>query len=228
MSSTIQNLLDKVLQDGARSSKFECHITFKSSNLYVDDFYALVKTSQFPGKTQDIIDFKFKGRSVPLKGQVKYDGTWTCTFYLTQDHKLKKAFEDWIESLDQVHNIKEVSSNVDIAQQKNSEGYTSILNIYQMDFHGEEITAVYELHNVFPKSVSNVDIDYSSVGSILEFTVEFAYSFYNVKVQKSQDGTFADELKNKTQEKISNGVNNIKSTLAGGTKEVVSTIKSFF
>ena len=61
MSSAIQNLLDNVVQDGARSTKFECHINFKSPILYSDDIYALVKTSQYPGKTHDVIDFKFKG-----------------------------------------------------------------------------------------------------------------------------------------------------------------------
>ncbi len=225
MSSSIQNLLDSVVQDGARSTKFECHINFNSPNLYIDNIFALVKTSQFPGKTHDVIDFKFKGRSTPLKGQVKYDNTWTCTFYMTQDHKLKGAFENWIESLDQKHNIKNIGKKIDDAQYFNDlVGYSTILKIMQMDFTGNDTTAVYELFNVFPKSVSAVDVDYSGVGEILEFTVEFAYSYYNLSFEKTQDGTFVDDLKDKAQEKVSNVVDSAKGALASG----VSSVKSFF
>lgn len=223
MSSTIQNLLDNALQDGARGSKFECFISFASPKLYTEDTKVLVKTSQFPGKTHDVIDFKFKGRSVPIKGQVKYDNTWSCTFYLEQDHKLKKAFEDWIESIDQQHNIKEVSDSVFGAQGYNDQsGYTTILKIYQMDFHGEEQTAQYELFNAFPKSVSSVDVDYSSVGQILEYTVEFAYSYYNLLNIKSEDGTFTDELSGKKEDK------GLLGSITDALSNPLGAIKSLF
>lgn len=216
MSSKIQNLLDLALQDGARSTKFECQINFKSPMLFGNnkEIVALVKTSQFPGKSHEIIDFKFKGRTAPIKGQVKYENTWACTFYLSQDHKLKKAFDEWIESLDQRHNIKNISQDVYVAQSTNdSEGYFTSFSIEQKDFHGDQTTAIYELFNVFPKSVSSVEIDYSAVGQILEFTVEFAYSFYNIKVEKTTNGTFADDLSAKGKAAISDGVQSIKDGL---------------
>ena len=229
MSSTIQNLLDIAVQDGARSSKFDVNINFNNSMLYNGDISTLVKTTNYPGKTHEVIDFKFKGRSIPLKGQVKYDNSWSCTFYLTQDHKLKNGFEDWIESLDQKHNIKYVSSKIDRAQASNeANGYTSMLTINQLDFHGNESTAEYRLYNVFPKSVSSIDIDYSTVGEILEFTVEFGYSYYDLLMQKNDDGTFADELKSKGIEKIQTGVSTVKTTFANKVKDVFEYQKSLF
>lgn len=187
MSSVIQNLLDNTLGDGARSAKFECVVSFPESALFpnVQDVLPLTKTSQFPGKSHEVIEMKYKGRTIPIKGQVKYDNTWSCSFYLTQDHALKEAFENWVEAIDQVHNMSpELSSKVKGAQAThNGSGYTTDMKITQMDFHGEEKKVTYTLHNVFPKSVSSLDVDYSEVGTVLEVAVEFSYSYYDVKIE---------------------------------------------
>lgn len=198
MSSVIQNLIQSTLKDGARSTKFECVVLFASPVFSGGDMAVLVKTSQFPGKSHDVIDFKYKGRSIPLKGQTKYDNTWTCTFYLTEDHELKKGFEDWIESLDQQHNIKDVSYDVWMAQNfyKTSE-YTSTMSIYQLDFTGENQRVAYHMMYAFPKSVSMIEVDYSAVGTLLEYTVEFSYAYYDTENMLGTDGNFIDGLKNK-------------------------------
>ena len=215
MSSVIQNLLDNVIGDGARSSKFECFINIGRESLIENEAenYVMVKTSQFPGKTHETIDLKFKGRSIPVKGQTKYDNTWTCTFYLTQDHKLKKAFEEWIESIDQVHNLRNIESGsrVGKAQVANQEGYTTWMKIAQLDFDGSQETCVYELYDVFPKSVSAVEVDYSATGTILEFTVEFSYSHYRAFTEKDPNsGSFVDEFKDKIQDQIDNAVGSVQ------------------
>jgi len=218
MSSVIQNMLDGVIGDGARSSKYECFIAFNRTGLFrkESDVYAFVKTSQFPGKSHEVIDFKYKGRTIPIKGQTKYDNTWTCTFYLTEDHRLKKAFEDWIESIDQVHNIAEtVSSDVYAAQKANNDnGYETSMKIAQLDFHGTQETVVYELVHIFPKSVSAVEVDYSSVGTILEFTVEFSYAYFNSYTTKTNLGSFVDDIKGKAQGYLSEIVGDIKEKIA--------------
>lgn len=190
MSSVVQNILNNVIGDGARSTKFDCMINFNGTGLFAaeNDIYAHVKTSQFPGKTHDVIDLKFKGRTIPVKGQTKYDNTWSCTFYMTEDHALKVAFENWIESLDQVHNIKYVDGKVKGAQGVNNSGYAGTLHIAQMDFHGSEQCVVYTLNHCFPKSVTAVDVDYSDVGVITEFTVEFSYAYYDTVITKSGGG----------------------------------------
>lgn len=223
MASVIQNLLDTVVGDGARSTKFECFINFVYPGTFENekDLYALVKTSQFPGKSHDVIDLKFKGRTIPIKGQTKYDNTWSCTFYLTQDHKLKKSFEDWIESIDQKHNIKSISNMTKFLQSENERlGYVTNMKIAQMDFHGSQETVIYELFNVFPKSVSAVDVDYSATGTVLEFTVEFSYSHFNTYVDKTDIGTFVDELKDKAQGEINNAVGSVESKVTSVFKKL--------
>lgn len=238
MASFVQNMLDGIIGDGARSSKFECFINFADSRLISSErnIYALVKTSQFPGKSHDVIDLKFKGRTIPVKGQVKYDNTWTCTFYTTKDHELKKALEDWIESLDQQHNVMPVSEEVYAAQQKNNvivgDGYTSTLRIAQMDFNGSDETIIYELYHCFPKSVSAIDVDYSSVGTISEFTVEFSYAYYTSKKAETSLLSIAEDLKTSSYMAISNLTASAKQRVSSAfnnlTGRAISSLHSEF
>lgn len=224
MSSVVQNILENVIGDGARSTKFDCMINFNGTGLFAaeNDIYALVKTSQFPGKSHDVIDLKFKGRTIPVKGQTKYDNTWTCTFYMTQDHALKVAFENWIESLDQVHNIKRVNSDVYRAQRANNSGYAGMMHIAQMNFHGDQQCVLYTLNHCFPKSVSAVDVDYSDVGKITEFTVEFSYAYYDTYTSKSQSGNFVDELVKTAR----SGLNDISGLIKGAMVSLISEATS--
>ena len=223
MSSVIQNLLHQSLGDAARSTKFECVINFDNALGSNEDGRSLkyhVKTSQFPGKSNEVIDLKFKGRTIPIKGQVKYDNTWSCTFYLSEDHSTKTLFENWIESLEQVHNFLNAGQRLDdsVEMAKQSNQYTSELQIEQKDFHGEETTSVYILHNAFPKSVSSVDVDYSSTGSILEFTVEFSYSHYSVvsssQVNTNQIESAVDDIQKTITEKVEEYKGNIGRAVA--------------
>ena len=223
MASTIQNILHNTIGDGARASKFECYIMFSNPALgpATEEILYLTKTSQFPGKTHTPIELKYKGRTIPIKGQVQYENTWSCTFYLTENHKLKRDFEVWLEALDQVQNLSNsLPSDVKSTQAYHSaNGYVVDLKIAQMDFHGYEQNVVYVLRNAFPKSISAVEVDYSQVGTVLEFTVEFSYSHYDCYLEKNGSGSFADEIKSTAQGLIDDVLGLVKNKI----NEIVST-----
>lgn len=237
MPAHIQNLIDSVLGDGARAAKFEVDLIFTNSTLFPDPahFKVLVKSTSFPGKSHERIDFKYKGRSIPIKGQTKYSQTWECTFYLTHDHGLKNAFEVWIEALDQKHNYHfDVTSipNLEPTQMIHADSkYTSTAFLYQRNFEDDQNTATYMLENVFPTEVSNVQYSSDSVGQIQEFTVTFAYSHYSLFVHKSStSGSFIDGLIGKGLSAVKGGltkiVSNIQSGLAGLAKDAIGAGKN--
>lgn len=228
--SEVQTLLNRVVGDGARPTRWDCFVYFpaqddKYTNMS-QDIKALVKTSQFPGKTNEPIEFKFKGHTIPLKGATVYDNSWSCTFYLTEDHGLKSFFEDWIESLDHQHYSREVKPNVkDFIME---EGYTSTVRIMQKDFTGTKDTAVYELYNVFPKSIEAIDVDYSEITSISEFTVEFSYSHYHLFPFKNPDGTsIVQSLVDSVNESIDDFVDENLTALKDQAAESINNIISF-
>lgn len=234
MSSIVQNMLQKSIGDGARSTKFQILFEFTNPNSApsANDMMTMAKTTSFPGKSHSIIDFKYKGRSIPLRGQTKYTQTWECTFYLTEDHKLKNAFENWMEALDEKHNYMDVTTVAGVGEiqriHSNKKNYTTTIVLYQRNFDDDQDTAVYHLHNVFPIEVSPIQYSYEQQGQIQEFTVTFAYSYFTMSVNKGRAGNFIDTLVDKfksgitdfvqgTMNKVADGINGFIKDATGDT-----------
>jgi hypothetical protein len=220
MANVVQTMINSALGDGARSTKFECIIGLDSFKAGSKMLSAVVKTASFPGKSHEVIDLKFKGRNIPIKGQTKYENTWSCTFYLDEMHSLKKAFEDEIESLD-VHNFGD-----NIIPGKSS--YARTLTVIQLDFDGSQQTAVYNLYNVFPKSVSQVDVDYSEVGKVQEFTVEFSYSHFDSLNTKSSNGSFTDGVKQRFINAVDGLIQQGKEAAIAALSDVIGSARDLF
>ena len=227
MANVIQTMINNALGDGARSTKFECYIGLDTFGAGSKTLSAMVKASGFPSKSHDVIDFKFKGRSIPLRGQVKYDQTWSCSFYMDESHTLKKAFSDAIEALDEVHNYEDVDSTVARQQVKNSSRYTNTITIVQLDFDGSQTMAIYTLYNAFPKNISQVDTDYSEVGKIQEFTVEFSYSHFDMQTVKGADGSFVDGVKGRLLGAVEGLIQRGKEAAAAAIGNLISSAKDY-
>jgi len=213
MSSAIQNILHSTIGDGARSSKFEVQInlTDENSGISSNDIVMMGKTSSFPGKSHTTIDLKYRGRSIPVKGQTKYSQTWECSFILTNSHKLKNAFENWIEALD-VHNYAPPANNIKELQKKHVKSYVRDIVIQQRNFDDTKYTSKYTLHNAFPTETSSVNVNYESRGEILEVTITFSFSHFTVSVMNGPDGNFVDDLLDKAQSATNEAILGATST----------------
>lgn len=227
MANVVQTMINSALGDGARSSKFECIIGLDSFSGGSKMISAVVKTSQFPGISNEVIDFKFKGRNIPLRGQTTHGNTWTCTFYLDEMHSLKSAFEAEIEALDN-HLFADPTNMVRSALSRKSRNYTKTLTIIQLDFDGTQQAAIYNLYNVFPKSVSSVETDYSAVGTVQEFTVEFSYSHHEVHNIKGSDGSFIDSMKDRFLNAVDGLIQKGKDAAIGALSSVIGSARDFF
>lgn len=227
MANVVQTMINDALGDGARSTKFDCVIgldTFLPGSRMLS---AVVKTASFPGKSHEVIDLKFKGRNIPVRGQTKYENTWSCTFYLDETHSLKKAFEDEISSLD-IHDFGDVNTKIYMGQIRNETNYARTLTVVQLDFDGTQQTAVYNLYNVFPKSVSAVDVDYSEVGKVQEFTVEFSYSHFDSLNIKSNNGSFVDSMKERFLGAVDGLIQKGKDAAIGALSDVIGSARDMF
>lgn len=205
--SSAGSLINAALGDGARSTKFDVAFQFSNPTMFpsAQNVAVMVKSATFPSKQHQTIDFKYAGRSVPIRGQIKYSNTWECTFYLPQDHSIKKAFESWIDALDEkVYFEESPSANVSSTRAiHNRKGYTRDIAIYQLDFTGTQQVARYILHNVFPIEVQPVTVSSDGPGDIEELSVTFSYSHYELETMKGSAGNFADNLANKISSELS-------------------------
>lgn len=205
--SSAGSLINAALGDGARSTKFDVAFQFSNPTMFpsAQNVAVMVKSATFPSKQHQTIDFKYAGRSVPIRGQIKYTNTWECTFYLPQDHSIKKAFESWIDALDEMVYFEESpSANVSSTRAiHNKKGYTKDIAIYQLDFTGTQQIARYILHNVFPIEVQPVTVSSDGPGDIEELSVTFSYSHYELETMKGSAGNFVDNLANKISSELS-------------------------
>lgn len=224
MSNVIQNMISNVVGDGARETKFQVYLSFPHNNLNVSasDIPIMMKTAQFPGKSLDIMDFKYKGRTVPLKAQVKYEQTWACTFYLTEDHHLKRMFENWIEAIDQSVNYSTDLSKQVKQSQSIGTNYSETIIITQLDFGGNREVCKYTIHNAFPISVESVSLDYGSVAKIIEFKVEFAYSHFDSESLDAKTSTKAEDIRDKFNATVDDAISSAKGAVAGAITSAIS------
>ena len=215
--SSVANLIQTAIGDGARTTKFDVAFQFTNPSMFpsAQNVAVMVKTTAFPGKLHQTIDFKYAGRSIPIRGQIKYTNTWECTFYLPQDHSIKKAFENWIDALDETVYF-ENTPNANVSRTRslhNRNGYTKDIAIYQLDFTGQNQVARYILHNVFPIEVQPVTVNSDGPGDIEELSVTFSFSHYELETLKSSSGAFVDNLVNKISSELADVGSNLLNKL---------------
>ena len=186
MASQIQNLLEKTLGDGARSTNFEVFFNMGSDTI-LNDKNILIKSTALPTRSHQIIDFKYRGKSIPLRGQTKYSQTWECTFYITERHDVRIALEKIMDSLDNMNDYKDNKNKI-------LNTYHNNVIIFQKD-HNDDEAVMYMLYNVFPIEIGAISYDSSQVGVIAEMSVTFAYSYYEVTdIMAEKKGNAIDEF----------------------------------
>ena len=220
MSTNVQNLIQSALGDGARSTKFDVMFQFTNPNLFPNqrNVAVLVKSSNFPSKSCSTINIPYKGRSIPIRGQEKFSQSWECTFYLDENHKIKNAFEAWIDALDEtVHYAEAENSLVTSTRSKHvsTNNYTTEICLFQQNFNDTDQTAKYILHNVFPTEVGSVQLSSEGPGNLLEFTVTFSFSYFDLEVMKGSQGNF-----------ISSAMENLKNSIASAGQEIIGAINN--
>lgn len=223
---SIPRRLYQALGDGARNNRYDVMVTMKDPTQGVNGrtIGLLCKGASIPGRSHESMDFVYKGRSIPIRGQSAYEHEWSGRFYLSEDHALRNQFDIWIESLDEQHNY--VSSSYAARQrQESANGYTRDIKIYQQSFDDSSATAEYTLHNVFPKSISSIELDGTSDSQVLEYQVTFSYSHYTIKTLDAGSSTLVDMA----MDALSNGLqamsDEIIEELASSLKEGISDIK---
>lgn len=158
------------------------------------------------------VDFKYRGRTIPLRGIPKYNNTWSCTLYLQEDHELKLALERWMnQATAEGYSLSRESPRV---KQLRDSGIYKTIKVIQRDFTDQVSMVEYELKNVFPKNISSVDTDYSQLGNLLEIQVEFSYSHYEYRqLQDTETRTVVDQLIDQAKDVVNSQVQKIKGKI---------------
>ena len=169
---------------GARPNLFEVEILSLPAGVAGWDaanFKFMCKAAQLPGQTIGAIEVPFRGRTFKVAGDRSID-PWTVTIINDEDFKYRNAFEDWTQLIAKLDT--NIGATLPDAYMKNARVYQlgrgSTASSKDNTGSSNVVLKQYDFIDIFPTSVSPIDLSYDSSGAIEEFTVEFQVQTINV------------------------------------------------
>ncbi len=168
---------------GARPNLFEVtfgNIPSAAGTLTLENFIMLCKASNLPGSTVASIDVPFRGRIFKVSGDRTFD-PWSITVINDNDFAIRKVMEDWMQHIAQ---YKDASGTTDPST------YMANATVQQLSRNSSTVSATsgggatviareYTFQDIFPTSVSAIDLSADSSNAIEEFTVEFQVNYWH-------------------------------------------------
>jgi hypothetical protein len=186
--STIQKFKSTLIGGGARPNLFEVRIpgSIPGGGVLDDDFSILCKASQLPASNIGMIDVPFRGRNFKVAGDRTFD-EWSVTVINDESFRIRRTFEDWMNFIGQygdasgatnpnsymvsayVKQLTRTPSNIRTTGENAGTG--NGLNVAVPE-------TIYKFHDIFPTSLSAIDLSYDSSNVIEEFTVSFQVQYW--------------------------------------------------
>ena len=167
--ANVDSFKAKLIGGGARANLFKVIINNPpiGAGLNTELLSFTCKGAQLPASVVAQIDVPFRGRQLKVAGDRTFEN-WTITAYNEDAQDVRSAFESWMNS------INEHVNNVGV---KNPSLYQADLIVQQLD-RQNSITKEYAIRGAFPVNVSAIDLSYDANDAIEEFTIEFAYQYW--------------------------------------------------
>ena len=183
-NKTISMFKSALVGGGARPNLFEVQLTTLPAGITgwdADSFRYMCKAASLPAQTIAAIDVPFRGRIFKVAGDRTIE-TWTVTIINDEGFALRNAFEQWTEQ------IAKLSNNIGATDPS---AYMTNATVYQLgrgsqassqtnDGENNVVLKEYEFIDIFPTSVSSIDLSYDTGDTIEEFTVEFQVQSINL------------------------------------------------
>ena len=190
-NKTISNFKSALIGGGARPNLFEVELTTLPNGVEwdADKFRYMCKASSLPASNIAAIDVPFRGRIFKVAGDRTIE-TWSVTIINDEDFKLRNAFEEWMEQ------IAKLDNNLGATL---PESYMTNATVFQLgrgstksstycDGNNNAVLKEYEFVDIFPTSISAIDLSYDSSDAIEEFTVDFNVQSYSLTGAGSPNG----------------------------------------
>ena len=164
----VDDFKSKLRGGGARPNLFKATVNFPAyagGDVELTSF--LCKAAQLPASIMNVIEVPFRGRQLKLAGDRTFE-TWTVTVLNDTDFNVRNAMERWMNG------INAHSANTGLT---NPVDYEADLIVEQLDKDGETVKT-YQFRGCFPTNVSAIDVNYETVDTVEEFTVEFQVQYW--------------------------------------------------
>ena len=184
LNNTLTDFRKALKGGGARPNLFEVTIHdfpgndgVKGSNA-AGDFTMLIKAAQLPESTIGLVEVPFRGRTFKVAGDRTF-APWSITVINDTDFKARKALESWSQQIAQYSDASGFSNpgnymtDAHVTQLKRKK-----ISSEKYDGGGLEPVTSYTFYDIWPTSISSIDLSYDSSDVIEEFTVEFQVNYW--------------------------------------------------
>ena len=176
-NKTISQFKSQLIGGGARPNLFEVELTTLPAGIAwpADNFRYMCKAAQLPASVIANIDIPFRGRIFKVAGD-RTIAPWSITVINDEDFRIRKAMEEWVDFIAKLeNNLGATDPNAYMVNAKVFQlGRGSTPSSKNNAGDRNAVLREYEFIDIFPTSVSSIDLSYDSSDTIEEFTVDFA------------------------------------------------------
>ena len=176
-NKTISQFKSQLIGGGARPNLFEVELTTLPAGIAwpSDNFRYMCKSAQLPASVIANIDIPFRGHIFKVAGDRTIE-PWSITVINDEDFRIRKAMEEWVDRIAKLENNLGATDpsaymvNAKVFQLGRGATVSSSTNAGDRN----AVLREYEFIDIFPTSVSSIDLSYDSSDTIEEFVVDFA------------------------------------------------------
>ena len=164
----VDDFKSKIRGGGARPNLFKATVnfpTYAAGDVELTSF--MCKGAQLPASVTNVIDVPFRGRQLKVAGDRTFE-PWTVTIINDTDFAVRDSMERWLNGINNHKANSGLTNPVD---------YQADLIVDQLDRDGTAIKT-YNFRGAFPVNISNIELNYETVDTIEEFTVEFQIQYW--------------------------------------------------
>ena len=193
---TITAFKSKLSGGGARPNLFEveipsfpeaaCTNTWRTGdNQEADTFKFLCKAASLPASQVTPVEIPFRGRILKVAGDRTFE-TWSTTIINDENFLIRNAFETWMQG---------ISKNSNATGASNPSAYMTYALVHQLGrgadqgrsstgasaaVDGSAIAPLktYTFFDIFPTTISAIDLSYENTDAIEEYSVEFQVQYW--------------------------------------------------
>ena len=193
---TISAFKSKLSGGGARPNLFEVEIpsfpvaagqnTWRTGdNQEADTFKFLCKAATLPASNVTPVEIPFRGRILKVAGDRTFE-TWSTTIINDENFLIRNAFETWMQG---------ISKNSNATGATNPSAYMTYALVHQLGrgadqgrsstgasaaVDGSAIAPLktYTFFDIFPTTISAIDLSYENTDAIEEYSVEFQVQYW--------------------------------------------------
>ena len=155
---------------GARANQFKVTLPFPgyaSVGGETSDLAFLCSATALPGQTVGQVAIPFRGRVLNIAGDRTFE-PWTITVLNDTDFKLYRAFERWMNGINNITDNEGLTDPNDYQV----DGF-----IDHLDRDGNSIKQ-YQLRGCFPTSLDGIALSYGTNDAIEDFGVTLDYQYF--------------------------------------------------